>query len=137
MTTKPKKSEHAIQNEIRNALAGECIFFRINSGKAWTGNDIQRLRDGSILIRDPRPFVTGVPAGFSDGFGVVTVTITPEMIGQEIGQAVFGEFKTETGKVSEKQAAFLKAMKAHGAIAEVWRSSAEALATIKQAKGTK
>lgn len=129
-------AEHVLQNNIRNALAGQCILFRVNSGKAWTGNDITRLPGGAILIRDPRPFDTGVPPGFSDTFGVVSVTITPDMVGQTIGQALFGEIKTPTGRVSPKQAAFLEAMKKHGAAADVWRSIDDAQATVAGAKGT-
>lgn len=129
-------AEHILQNTIRNALAGQCVLFRMNSGKAWTGNDISRLPNGAILIRDPRPFETGVPPGFSDTFGVVSVVITPDMVGQTIGMALFGEVKTETGRVSPKQAAFLAAMKKHGAAADVWRSVADAQATVDGAKGT-
>lgn len=129
-------SEHKLQNEIRNALAGQCVLFRMNSGKAWTGNDISRLPNGAILIRDPRPFETGVPPGFSDTFGVVSVVITADMVGQTIGQALFGEVKTPTGRVSTKQAAFLVAMKKHGAAADVWRSVDDAQATVDGAKGT-
>lgn len=128
-------SEHRIQNEIRNALAGECVLFRINSGKAWTGNDITRLPDGSLLIRDPRPFETGVPPGFSDAFGLVEITITPDMVGQVIAQALFGEVKTETGRVSPKQSAFLAAMSKRGALAGVWRSVSDALRMVRGAKG--
>ena len=117
--------EHKIQNEIRNALAGECVLFRINSGKAWTGNDITRLPDGSLLIRDPRPFETGVPPGFSDTFGLVEITITPDMVGQ---------VKTETGRVSPKQSAFLAAMSKRGALAGVWRSVQDALSMVRGAK---
>jgi hypothetical protein len=128
-------SEHAIQNQIRNALAGECVLFRINSGKAWTGNDITKLPNGALLIRDPRPFTSGVPDGFSDTFGVVQVTITQDMVGQVIGQALFGEVKTETGRVSPKQSAFLRAMTNYGALAGVWRSVTDALRMVRGAKG--
>lgn len=124
-------SEHVLQNEIRNALAGRLPLFRVNTGRAWTGNDIQRLPDGSILIRDPRPFSTGVPDGFSDTFGVLPVHITPDMVGQVIGQAVFGEIKTATGRASPKQTNFIRAMQAYGARAGVWRSVADALQAIK------
>lgn len=122
-------NEHGIQNTIRNALAGMLVLFRVNVGQGWTG-DIERQRDGSILIRNPRPFTTGLPAGFSDTFGVKRVTITQDMVGQVIGQAVFGEIKTPTGRVSTQQAAFLQAMKNNGARAGVWRSVDDALAMV-------
>jgi hypothetical protein len=122
--------EHKTQNEIRNALAGKLPLFRINAGRGWTGNKIVKLADGSMLIKDPRPFDAGVPVGFSDTFGVLPVTITDDMVGQTIGQAVFGEVKAEGGKVAPAQAAFLKAMKNQGARADVWRSVSDALKTI-------
>jgi hypothetical protein len=130
-------SEHILQNAIRNQLAGECILFRVNSGRAWTGNDIHKLPDGSILIRDPRPFDSGVPTGFSDTVGVVTRTITQDMVGQQIGQALFGEIKTATGRVTPEQERFIAAMKRAGAAADVWRSAEDALATVRAAKGCK
>lgn len=122
--------EHGIQNKIRNALAGLLLLFRINTGKAWTGNDVRMLPDGSIIIKDPRPFSSGVPKGFSDLFGVQEVTITPDMVGKKIGVAVFGEVKSERGQLSAPQAAFLQAMSNKGARAGVWRSVDDALRTL-------
>ncbi|HDR9259588.1 TPA: hypothetical protein QDB21_005610 [Burkholderia vietnamiensis] len=122
--------ETGIQNEIRNAMAGHCMLFRANVGTAWTGNDIKRLPDGSILIRDPRPFSTGLPAGFSDLFGLVTVTITPEMVGQKFAQFLAGEVKTATGRKRKEQGPFLAAIKKAGGLSDVWRSPADALRTI-------
>lgn len=122
-------SEHRIQNEIRNALAGKCMLFRANVGKGWTG-DVKRLPDGSILIRNPRPFDTGLPVGFSDTFGLVQREITQDMVGQTIAQFVAGEIKTADGKVSPKQRAFLSAIRNYGGLADVWRSAADALRTI-------
>jgi hypothetical protein len=122
-------TEHALQNEIRNALAGRCLAFRANVGQAWTG-DVRRLPDGSILIRNPRPFSTGLPPGFSDLFGLVPVTITPEHVGQKLAQFFALEIKTPTGRVRPEQARFLEAVRRQGGRAEVARSAADALAVI-------
>jgi hypothetical protein len=120
-------SEHAIQNAGRNALAQPGVFnTRANVGKAWTG-DAARLPDGSVLIRNPRPFDTGLPPGFTDTFGVTAVTITPEMVGQVVGIAHFIEYKTPTGRVSPLQQRFIDAMRRLGARAGVARSSQEAM----------
>lgn len=131
-------TEHGLQNTIRNALAGLLPLFRANVGTGWTGRKVERVgtagtiyvSPGDVVIRDARPFTTGLPEGFSDTFGVLAVTVTPEMVGQVIGQAVFGEVKTESGRLSPKQAAFLQAMKRHGARAGVWRSPGDALAMV-------
>lgn len=121
------KSEHYIQNEARNALAGECFNFRANVGQAWQG-DAHRLPNGDILLKNPRPFSTGLPQGFSDTFGMTPTVITPDMVGYLIGWAHYIEFKTPTGKPTPRQSAFINAMKASGARAGVARSVEDALA---------
>lgn len=126
--------EHGIQNEIRNALAGKCLAFRANVGTAWTG-DVHRLPDGSVLIRNPRPFSTGLPEGFADLFGLVPVTITPDMVGEKIACFMALEIKTPTGRVKDKQAAFLRAVQSNGGRAGVARSVADALAIVRGTKG--
>lgn len=123
-------SEHALQNRIRNELAGRCLLFRVNVGQAWTGDKITKLPDGRLLIEGPRPFNTGLPPGFADTFGLVRVTITPDMVGQQLGQFLAGEVKTPGGRVSEKQAAFLRAIQQNGGRAGVWRSVDDALAMV-------
>lgn len=122
-------SERSTQNEIRNDLAGEVLCFRANVGQAWTG-DATRLPDGSVLIRNPRPFTTGLPPGFSDLFGVMAKTVTPDMVGQKVGLFFAGEVKDEKGRVSDKQAAFLQAIKRSGGLAGVWRSPEDARQTL-------
>lgn len=127
--------EHRIQNEIRNALVDDCLLFRVNVGQAWTGDRITNLRDGRLLIEGPRPFNVGLPAGFSDTFGLVEVTITEAMVGSRLGQFLAGEIKTETGRVSPKQSAFLQAINNRGGRAGVWRSVDDALRMVRGAKG--
>lgn len=124
------QSEHALQNEIRNALAGKCLLFRANVGTAWTGDRITRLPDGRLVIEGPRPFSTGLPPGFSDTFGLVPRVVTQDMVGQTIGQFVAGEIKDAEGRVSPKQRNFLQAVELNGGAAGVWRSVEDALGTV-------
>lgn len=121
--------EHGIQNEGRNALAGKCLNFRANTGTGWTGNDIHKLADGSILIRDPRPFSTGLPAGFADTFGVTPVVVTPDMVGQIVGIFHAIEYKTPRpgSKASELQTNFLNAIRRNGGFAGIARTPQEAV----------
>lgn len=98
--------EHRIQNEIRAALSDSCVIFRINVGKGYTP--------------DGRYFDTGVPKGFSDLFG----------IRKSDGKAVFIEVKTPTGRPTDGQKKFLKAMQNIGAIAGVCRSVEDAMKLI-------
>ena len=124
--------EHAIQNEIRNALAGNAHIFRANVGSAWTG-EAHYLRNGDLLIKNPRPFSSGLPTGFSDLFGFASIEITPEMVGQKVAVFIAGECKTATGRPTHQQQAFLKAVNDNGGAGDVWRSANDALQTIQRA----
>lgn len=127
-------AEHALQNAIRNALAGKALIFRANVGKGWNGNKVISIsrrmtvvaEPGDVLIKQARPFDTGLPVGFSDLFGLVSVTITPEMVGQTVGVFVGAEVKDEFGRVSPKQAAFLQAVNDNGGRAGIVRSIQDA-----------
>lgn len=132
--------EHILQNQIRNALAGHCLLFRVNVGQAWTGDSVERgggwqqVGPRDLVIRNARPFSTGLPPGFADTFGLVSLVITQDMVGQTIGQFLAGEIKTESGRVSPKQAAFLQAINNNGGRAGVWRSVDDALRMVRGAK---
>lgn len=123
--------EQGIQNTIRNALAGLCLAFRANVGQAWTGSKVDRLSGGRVLIHDARPFSTGLPPGFSDLFGLVSVTITPDMVGQRFARFFALEVKTATGRASSKQTNFLEAVRKQGGLSGVVRSAEDAQAIIK------
>lgn len=123
-------TERRIQNEIRNALADEGLFFRANVGRAWTG-DVERLDGSTVLIRNARPFDTGLPAGFSDLFGARPVTITEHIVGRQL--AVFSaiEVKAPRGRVSMKQERFIDAINAVGGFAGSARSVEDALQILR------
>jgi len=101
---------------------GHCVF-RANIGQAWTG-DAQRTADGCMLIRNPRPFKTGLPPGFADTFGF-TQDLRPFFI----------EWKTPTGRVRPEQRLFIEAMQARGAIAGIARSVDDIGQLLNQPKG--
>lgn len=121
--------EHALQNGIRNALAGRALIFRANVGKAWQSNDVVKVprkmpvvmgpRD--VLLKNARPFETGLPPGFADLFGLVAVEITPDMVGQKL--AVFTALEVKDGaRVSPLQKNFINAVNDNGGRAGVVRS---------------
>lgn len=121
--------EHALQNTIRNALAGRALVFRANVGKAYTSNDVLKvprqmpvvMGPKDILLRNYRPFETGLPPGFSDLFGLVAVEITPDMVGQRV--AVFTALEVKDGaRVSPLQRNFINAVNDNGGRAGVVRS---------------
>jgi hypothetical protein len=123
--------EHAIQNAIRNSLVDRGLFFRVNVGQAWTGDEVKKLPDGSVLITNARPFNTGLPKGFSDLFGLTPLTIQPEHVGQQVGVFTAIEVKTQRGRVSEQQGNFLRAVNDNGGLAGVARSPDDAMQITK------
>jgi hypothetical protein len=122
--------EHGIQNEIRNALAGQCLLFRANVGQAWAG-DVTKLPGNRVVIDNARPFNTGLPPGFADLFGLVSVEITPDMVGKKVAIFTALEVKTSTGRASSKQTDFLQAVANNGGRSGVVRSAADALNVIR------
>ena len=67
-------------------------------GQAWAG-DVTRLDNGDILIRNPRPFQTGLPRGFCDLFGWRSEVITAEMVDQRIARFIGVDLKASKGRV--------------------------------------
>lgn len=125
--------EHALQNAIRNAMAGRALIFRANVGKAYTSNDVLKvprqmpvvMGPKDILLRNYRPFETGLPPGFSDLFGLVAVEITPDMVGQKV--AIFTGLEVKDGaRVSQLQRNFINAVNDNGGRAGVVRSVEDA-----------
>lgn len=142
---KPVSREHELQNEIRNDLAGECLMFRANVGTGWqgTGKPVRFSREthvvakrGDVLLRNARPFDTGLPAGFSDLFGVTSITITPEMVGKRIGVFYAIEVKDQA-KATSKQTDFLNAVKSEGGIGGIARSTEDARRIVRKPKNGK
>lgn len=71
---------------------------------------------------DPKRLVrVGLP-GMADTGMIVPMKITPEMVGQTVGVAVQVEFKTETGRQSEKQKNWQQAVLIAGGRYEIIKS---------------
>lgn len=101
--------EHVVQNEIRIALGRDAVLFRNNVGTAWTG-DVSRLNDGSILIRNPRPFHAGLCKGSSDLIGWRSITITQDMVGEKIAVFCAVEVKDGKGRPTKEQIHFINTL---------------------------
>lgn len=108
------RTEHPVQNEIRNDLAGDVFLFRANVGRGWTGSEVITLANGDKLIRNPRVFDTGLPAGFTDLFGFRPVVVTPDMVGQTLAVFVAIDAKSKDGRASDKQQNFVNAVNNNG-----------------------
>jgi len=114
-------SEHSIQNEIRLGISGKATMFRNNVGTAWIG-DATKLKDGSVLIRNPRVFHAGLCEGSSDLIGWRSLTITPEMVGERIAVFAALEVKSKTGRATAGQKNFCNRVIEAGGLAGIVRS---------------
>lgn len=119
-------AERDVQADIRIQLGhGNVRLFRQQVGETWIG-ECRRLRDGSVLILNPRRFVSGFE-GWPDLGGWVSVIVTPEMVGQRIAIAVQIENKRpKVKKAREAQQNFLTMAKSHGVRCGIARSVEEA-----------
>ncbi len=107
-------SEQTIQQHIRIACSiGACRLFRNNTGT---------LRD-----QHGRPVSFGLCKGSADLIGWRSVTITPEMVGQQIAVFTSIEVKAATGRIRPEQQQWLNAVQSAGGIAGVARSVGEAM----------
>jgi hypothetical protein len=110
-------SEQSIQQHIRlTCSTGATRLFRNNTGT---------LRD-----QHGRPVSFGLCKGSADLIGWRTVTITPEMVGQQVAVFTSIEVKTPTGRVKPEQQQWLDAVQSAGGIAGVARSVEDAQALL-------
>jgi hypothetical protein len=107
-------SEQQIQQHIRIACStGDTRLFRNNTGT---------LRDAN-----GRPVQFGLCKGSADLIGWKQVTVTPEMVGQQVAVFTSIEVKTPTGRMRPEQQQWLDTVKAAGGIAGIARSVEDAL----------
>jgi hypothetical protein len=110
-------SEQSIQQEIRIACStGATRLFRNNTGT---------LRD-----QHGRPVQFGLCKGSADLIGYRSITITPDMVGQQVAVFTSIEVKTLTGRIRPEQRAWMEKIQAAGGIAGVARSVEDAKALL-------
>jgi hypothetical protein len=106
-------SEQQIQQAIRLKLSqGSVRLFRNNTG----------------ALRDERGQLVryGLCQGSADLIGIRTVTITADMVGQQVGVFAAIEVKAPRGRITPEQEAFLAMVRQQGGIAGVARSVEDA-----------
>jgi hypothetical protein len=115
-------SEQSIQQHIRiTCSTGATRLFRNNTGT---------LRD-----QHGRPVQFGLCKGSADLIGWKQVTVTPEMVGQQVAVFLSIEVKTPTGRIRPDQQQWLETVQSAGGIAGVARSVEDALRLTTAAHG--
>ena len=107
--------ETVLQQRIRLALG--------------TLSNLRIFRNNTGSLPDPRtgrPIQFGLTRGSADLIGWRTITITPEMVGQQLAVFTSLEVKTPTGRLTPEQRNWLEAVQRAGGIAAVVRSVQDA-----------
>lgn len=108
-------SETQLQQEIRLALG--------------TRPDLRLYRNNCGSLPDPRtgrPVQFGLARGSADLIGWRTITVTPEMVGQQLAVFTSIEIKVPNGRVRPEQHAWQRTVSAAGGIAGIARSIQDA-----------
>jgi hypothetical protein len=110
-------TEQQIQQHIRLTCSrGPVRLYRNNTGT---------LRD-----QHGRPVSFGLCKGSADLIGWRTVTVTPEMVGQQVAVFTSIEVKAASGRLRPEQRQWLDAVQAAGGVAGVARSVDDARALL-------
>ena len=107
--------ETTIQQQIRLALG--------------TRPDLRLFRNNTGTLPDPRtgrPVQFGLARGSADLIGLRTVTITPDMVGQQVAVFTSIEVKTPQGRTTPAQQNWLHMVRRAGGIAGIARSVRDA-----------
>ena len=90
---------------------------------------------GVAFNRENIPIRFGLCPGSSDLIGFTQVKITESMVGENVAIFTAIEVKSQTGKLSKEQAAFLANIDAVGGIAVLARSESDLIEAIKKYRG--
>lgn len=102
--------------------ASKCgaVVFRNHTGLGWQGKYHQQ-NGGTVILQNARPLMAGLCKGSSDLIGWHTVTITKDMIGQDVAIFTAIEVKGDRGRPTAEQKNFIEAVNNAGGIAFIAR----------------
>lgn len=100
-----------MRNQETNIMNKYLLHFSGVGAMVWR-NNTGKFRS----LTDPQRIVTVGQVGSADIIGVQPVTITADMVGKVIGQAIAIEVKTPTGKQSQEQKNWQQAFEERGGI---------------------
>lgn len=106
-----------MRNNAETQLVRSLLLAASAQGVTLFRNNVGVLQD-----RAGHYVTYGLAVGSPDLVGFMPLTITPRMVGKKISVFVGVECKTNTGRISEPQRAFLAAIEKSGAISGVVRS---------------
>lgn len=110
-------SEQQIQQQIRLACSS-------GPARLWRNNV------GRLLDQNGRMVTFGLCPGSSDLIGYRSVTITADMVGQQLAVFTAVEVKSPTGRPTKEQTAFVEHVRSAGGRAGIARSVADAEAIL-------
>ena len=111
-------SEQHIQQQIRLTCSRGPV-------RLWRNNV------GRLLDQQGRMVTFGLCPGSADLIGYRTITITPDMIGQQIAVFAAVEVKSPTGRPTPQQTAWLEHISTAGGLAGIARSEDDARALLR------
>jgi hypothetical protein len=120
----------AAEPDVSNAETDLQQRIRLALG---TRPDLRIFRNQVGSLPDPRTgrLVTfGLARGSADLIGWRTITVTPEMVGQQLAVFTSIEIKTPSGRITPQQRHWLHAVEGAGGIAGVARSVGDALQIV-------
>lgn len=116
-------NEQRIQQEIRLTLGSGPV-------RLWRNNT------GTLPDRQGRPVRFGLCKGSSDLIGLRSITIGPEHVGQTLAVFAAVEVKTQAGRITPDQQAFIDAVAGMGGLAGVARSVEDAAQILQIDRGS-
>lgn len=112
-------------NRILVACArGPVRLFRNSVGLGWVGSSKRytmreqvTVNPGDVVIRRARPLHAGLATGSGDLIGLVSIEVTPAMVGRRIAVFASLEAKEGTGRLEPEQRAWLDMVRSMGGVA--------------------
>ncbi len=119
------------QNKLSQIAASKAggRLFRMPQGLMWVGKIVAKT-DTHITLADYHPVKSAIN-GMSDSTGWVSVTITPEMVGQKVAVYLAVEDKSGSGRPSTDQKNFIRAVVAAGGRAGVARNDEDVVRIVR------
>lgn len=109
---------------------GLSRIFRNHVGQGWTGKHV-KTEGGFTILQNARRCAFGLAVGSSDLVGWVSVTVTPDMVGQRVAVFTAVEVKNSRGgRASDEQPGFIRAVMEAGGRAGFARSVEQARAIV-------